>query len=54
MVGHDSVNRALLQLLGQLLAAYGKLAQYPCCLNEVLIEGDKVEILRTNDTSRLL
>ena len=55
MVGHDSVNRALLlQLLDQPLAAYWKLAQDPCCLNEVLIEGDSVQILRINDTSHLL
>lgn len=54
MVGHDSVNRALLlQLLDQPLAAYWKLAQDPCCLNEVLIEGDKIQILRVNDTSHL-
>jgi len=54
MVGHDSVNRALLmQLLDQPLAAYWKLVQDPCCLNEVRIEGDKVEILRINDTSHL-
>src|SRR5262249_4364591 len=43
MVGHDSVNRALLlQLLDQPLAAYWKLAQDPCCLNEFDIEGTKV------------
>jgi broad specificity phosphatase PhoE len=55
MVGHDSVNRALLlQLLDQPLAAYWKLAQDPCCLNEILIEGDKIQILRVNDTSHLL
>lgn len=54
MVGHDSVNRALLlQLLDQPLAAYWKLAQDPCCLNEVLIEGDKVQVQRINDTSHL-
>ena len=54
MVGHDSVNRALLlQLLDQPLAAYWKLAQDPCCLNEILIEGDKVQVLRINDTSHL-
>lgn len=55
MVGHDSVNRALLlQLLDQPLAAYWKLAQDPCTLNEVEIEGDKVKVLRANDTSHLL
>jgi probable phosphoglycerate mutase len=54
MVAHDSVNRALLlQLLDQPLAAYWKLAQDPCCLNEILIEGDKVQVLRINDTSHL-
>ena len=54
MVGHDSVNRALLlQLLDQPLAAYWKLAQDPCCLNEVDIEGTKVEVRRVNDTSHL-
>jgi broad specificity phosphatase PhoE len=54
MVGHDSVNRALLlQLLDQPLAAYWKLAQDSCCLNEVLIEGDKIQVLRINDTSHL-
>lgn len=54
MVGHDSVNRALLlQLLDQPLAAYWKVAQDPCCLNEILIEGDKIQTLRVNDTSHL-
>ena len=54
MVGHDSVNRALLlQLLDQPLAAYWKLAQDPCTLNEVLVEGDKIQVLRVNDTSHL-
>jgi probable phosphoglycerate mutase len=55
MVGHDSVNRALLlQLLDQPLVSYWRLAQDPCCLNEVVIEGDKVQVLRINDTSHLL
>jgi probable phosphoglycerate mutase len=54
MVGHDSVNRALLlQLCDQPLASYWKLAQDPCCLNEVVIEGDRVQVLRVNDTSHL-
>jgi broad specificity phosphatase PhoE len=54
MVGHDSVNRGLLlQLLDQPLSAYWKLAQDPCTLNEVVVEGDKIEILRLNDTSHL-
>jgi broad specificity phosphatase PhoE len=54
MVGHDSVNRALLlQFLDQPLSAYWKLAQDPCCLNEIDIEGDKVQVQRINDTSHL-
>lgn len=54
LVGHDSVNRALLlQLLDQPLSAYWKLAQDPCCLNEIDIEGDKVEVRRVNDTAHL-
>jgi phosphoserine phosphatase len=54
LVGHDSVNRALLlQLLDQPLSAYWKLAQDPCCLNEIDIEGDKVEVRRINDTAGL-
>lgn len=54
LVGHDSVNRALLlQLLDQPLSAYWKLAQDPCCLNEIDIEGDKIEVCRINDTAGL-
>lgn len=54
MVGHDSVNRALLlQLLDQPLSAYWKIAQDPCALNEVDIDGARVQVLRINDTSHL-
>jgi phosphoserine phosphatase len=54
LVGHDSVNRALLlQLLDQPLSAYWKLAQGPCCLNEIDIEDAKVSVQRINDTSHL-
>ncbi len=54
MVGHDSVNRALLlQFLDQPLSAYWKLAQDPCCLNEIDIDGDRVQVQRINDTSHL-
>lgn len=54
MVGHDSVNRALLlQLMDQPLAAYWKLAQAPCCLNEVDIDGANIVVRRVNDTSHL-
>ena len=48
------MNRALLlQLLDQPLSAFGKLAQDPCTLNEGEIDGDKIQVLRINDTSHL-
>jgi broad specificity phosphatase PhoE len=54
MVGHDSVNRALLlQLLDQPISAYWKLAQDPCTLNEADIDGGAVMVHRINDTSHL-
>jgi phosphoserine phosphatase len=54
LVGHDSVNRALLlQLLDQPLAAYWRLAQSPGCINEIDIADGRVEILRVNDTQHL-
>src|SRR5271155_4243657 len=40
LVGHDSVNRALLLgLLDQPLSAYWRLAQDPCCPNEIDINA---------------
>lgn len=55
LVGHDSVNRAILmQLLDMPLAAYGRLTQDPCTLNEIEVSpsGD-ARIQRINDTSHL-
>jgi broad specificity phosphatase PhoE len=55
LVGHDSVNRVLLlQLLDMPLAAYWRLVQDPCTLNEIEISarGD-VLVQRVNDTSHL-
>jgi probable phosphoglycerate mutase len=55
LVGHDSVNRAILmQLLDMPLAAYGRLTQDPCTLNEIEVAaaGD-ARIHRINDTSHL-
>jgi phosphoserine phosphatase len=54
LVGHDSVNRAL--LLGFLdlpLSAYWRIDQAPCCLNEIDIGGEKVRIRRINETHHL-
>jgi phosphoserine phosphatase len=54
LVGHDSVNRALLlQLLDQPLSAYWRLAQSPRGINEIDIAGGHIEILRVNDTTHL-
>ena len=54
LVGHDSVNRAmLLQLLDQPLSAYWTLVQSPCAISEVEILGDRVRVLRVNDTAHL-
>ena len=54
LVGHDSVNRALLlQLLDQPLSSYWRLAQSPCCINEIDISGGRVEIVRVNETAHL-
>jgi phosphoserine phosphatase len=54
MVGHDSVNRALLlQLVDQPLAAYWRLSQLPCALNEIDIDSRRVSVQRVNDTAHL-
>jgi broad specificity phosphatase PhoE len=55
LVGHDSVNRALLlQLLDQPLSAYWRLAQDPCTLNEIEVSAaGEVRIEKINDTSHL-
>jgi broad specificity phosphatase PhoE len=54
LVGHDSVNRALLmELLDQPLSAYWRLAQSPCCLNEIDIDAEKISVQRVNETGHL-
>jgi phosphoserine phosphatase len=54
LVGHDSINRVLLlQLLGLPLTAYRRLAQTPCCLNEIDVDGGDVCIVRLNETHHL-
>lgn len=54
LVGHDSVNRAiLLQLLDQPLSAYWRIAQGPCAVNEVEIDGTDIRVMRVNDLSHL-
>src|SRR5580704_6834184 len=54
LVGHDSVNRAMLmQLIDQPLSAYWRLAQSPCCLNEFDVTDDKISVQRINETAHL-
>jgi phosphoserine phosphatase len=54
LVGHDSVNRALLlQLLDQPLSAYWRIEQAPCTLNEIDILGGQVRVVRINETAHL-
>jgi len=54
LVGHDSVNRALLLgLLDLPLSAYWRIAQTPCCLNEIDLTGADVCIRSINETLHL-
>ncbi len=54
LVDHDSVNRTLLlQLLDLPLSAYWRIAQEPCCLNEIDIAGAAVCVHRINETAHL-
>jgi phosphoserine phosphatase len=54
LVSHDSTNRALLlQFLELSLASYWRIAQSPCCVNEIDVAGGKVCVLRTNETHHL-
>ena len=54
LVGHDSVNRALLlEFLDLPLSAYWRLAQDPCCLNEIDVGGGKAYVRRINETGHL-
>jgi broad specificity phosphatase PhoE len=54
LVGHDSVNRALLmQLIDQPLSAYWRIAQSPCCLNEIDVTDGKISVQRINETAHL-
>ena len=54
LVGHDSVNRALLlQLLDQPLSAFWRIKQSPCTLNEIEVFGNQISVFRINDASHL-
>jgi phosphoserine phosphatase len=54
LVGHDSVNRAiLLQLLDQPLSAYWRFNQRPCGINEIDVVDSRICVLRVNDVAHL-
>jgi probable phosphoglycerate mutase len=54
LVGHDSVNRAILmQFLDQPQSAYWCVTQSPCCVNEIDVDRDGARVERVNDTSHL-
>jgi broad specificity phosphatase PhoE len=54
LVGHDSVNRVLLmQCLEMPLSAYRRIAQEPCCLNEIDINDGTIRVVRINETHHL-
>jgi len=54
LVGHDSVNRALLlQLLDQPLSAYWRLSQSPCAISEIEIIDRHIRAVRINETGHL-
>ena len=54
LVGHDSVNRALLlQLLDQPLSAYWRLSQDPCGVSEIDVEGGRARAGRINEIGHL-
>jgi len=54
LVGHDGVNRVLLlQLLDQPLSAYWRLAQEPCCINEIDVSAAGVCARSINATQHL-
>jgi broad specificity phosphatase PhoE len=50
LVGHDSVNRALLlQVLDQPLSANWKIVQDPCCLNVIEYDKGTTRVVAIND-----
>ena len=54
LVGHDSVNRALLlKLLDQSLSAYWRIAQEPCAINKIDILDGRICVQRINETHHL-
>jgi broad specificity phosphatase PhoE len=54
LVAHDNVNRALLLQVADLpLAAYWRLAQDPCCINEIEVTDGRILVRGINETAHL-
>ena len=54
LVSHDSFNRVLLlHFLDLSLSSYWRIAQSPCCINEIDIADGKVHVLRVNETAHV-
>lgn len=54
LVSHDSLNRALLlHFLDLPVSAYWRIAQNPCCINEIDVADGKVSVLRVNETAHV-
>lgn len=54
LVSHDSFNRALLlHLLEMPLSSYWRIAQSPCCINEIDIADGNVRVHSLNETAHL-
>jgi phosphoserine phosphatase len=54
LVGHDSVNcTILLQLLDQPLSSFWRIAQDPCCINEIDLDFEAMVVRQVNVTCHL-
>lgn len=54
VVGHDSVNRAILmQVLQQSPSMYWQLVQSPCGLNEIELDHERARVVRMNETAHV-
>ena len=54
LVGHDSVNRAvLLQVLQQSPSTYWRLVQSPCGISEIDIDHQRTRVVRMNETAHV-
>lgn len=55
LVGHNSINRVILSLtFGLPLSRYWRIKQEPCCVNEVPVDGETINIQRINEGHHLV